>query len=386
MSVPAHTSKWGFDFNVVPVPYYESWSAPGYFWESSGNTKLLDGWHRRFGSTSNRRDSRGVYPNTNYEREIIRGKPFSGEITQSGYGFTIRKSGHFMDTYEAWTDLISNDFPSTDNARNRAVTEALSKLNEQKVNVGVFLAEAVKSADTIAGYASDLFGIILAAKRGTLFRGYFGRQYGLNGIPGEYLRWKYGVQPLAKDLYNVYQAFTVQDFTKMSLNTYASATEEYSDNSDSQYWEARQHSVKYRARCGIYAKVESEFFATATQLGLSDPLTIGWELVPYSFVLDWAVPVGNFLIGLSARQGLVFDGGFVSVKRTGRVQGRRRLDRSYNGWTITGDANGLELSYERYVRETLGGIPLPALYAKNPFRTGNVMSAIALFHNLVKGR
>lgn len=152
------------------------------------------------------------------------------------------------------------------------------------------------------------------------------------------------------------------------------------------FWEDVSHDVTLSARCGIFATVESEFIATATRLGLTDPLTIGWELVPYSFVVDWAMPVGNFLLALSARQGLVFDGGYISYKRRGTAKGRRYLPASYNGWETTGVANGYEAEYEEYFRETLGSFPMPSLYAKNPFRTGNVMSAIALFHQLTKGR
>ena len=30
-------------------------------------------------------------------------------------------------------------------------------------------------------------------------------------------------------------------------------------------------------------------------LGLTDPLTVAWEIVPYSFVVDWFIPIGNYL-------------------------------------------------------------------------------------------
>jgi hypothetical protein len=29
--------------------------------------------------------------------------------------------------------------------------------------------------------------------------------------------------------------------------------------------------------------------------GLTDPLSVAWELLPYSFVIDWFIPVGNYL-------------------------------------------------------------------------------------------
>lgn len=36
-----------------------------------------------------------------------------------------------------------------------------------------------------------------------------------------------------------------------------------------------------------------------TELGLLDVSSVAWELVPYSFVVDWFIPIGNFLSALS---------------------------------------------------------------------------------------
>lgn len=33
----------------------------------------------------------------------------------------------------------------------------------------------------------------------------------------------------------------------------------------------------------------------ATLIGQIDPLTVAWELVPFSFVVDWFIPIGNYL-------------------------------------------------------------------------------------------
>jgi hypothetical protein len=38
-------------------------------------------------------------------------------------------------------------------------------------------------------------------------------------------------------------------------------------------------------------------------LGIFNPLLIGWELVPFSFVVDWFIPVGSYLEGIDALLG-----------------------------------------------------------------------------------
>jgi hypothetical protein len=34
-------------------------------------------------------------------------------------------------------------------------------------------------------------------------------------------------------------------------------------------------------------------------LGLLDPLTVAWEIIPYSFVIDWFVPIGTYFENLN---------------------------------------------------------------------------------------
>lgn len=53
----------------------------------------------------------------------------------------------------------------------------------------------------------------------------------------------------------------------------------------------------YRAQCKLVAEVQVDNpnFALATQLGVTNPAIVAWELVPFSFVVDWFVNVGDFL-------------------------------------------------------------------------------------------
>lgn len=54
------------------------------------------------------------------------------------------------------------------------------------------------------------------------------------------------------------------------------------------------------------------------QLGLDDPLGLIWELTPYSFVVDWFLPVGQWLSSFRSIKGLTFQGGYTYVKSQGR--------------------------------------------------------------------
>lgn len=54
------------------------------------------------------------------------------------------------------------------------------------------------------------------------------------------------------------------------------------------------------------------FSAFLSRWGLSNPVASAYELLPFSVVLDWALPVGQWLSALDADNGYTFKGGSVS--------------------------------------------------------------------------
>lgn len=48
------------------------------------------------------------------------------------------------------------------------------------------------------------------------------------------------------------------------------------------------------------------------QLGLLDPVSLAWNLLPMSFVFDWFIPVGTFLDGFTATEGLTYQDGYTT--------------------------------------------------------------------------
>lgn len=53
----------------------------------------------------------------------------------------------------------------------------------------------------------------------------------------------------------------------------------------------------------VHLKVSDPLLRNSAALGLTNPLNVAWELVPFSFVVDWFLPVGSMLNSLSALQG-----------------------------------------------------------------------------------
>lgn len=60
--------------------------------------------------------------------------------------------------------------------------------------------------------------------------------------------------------------------------------------------------------------VRDELLNTASLLSLTNPLEVAWELVPFSFVADWFLPIGDFLSNMTALQGIDFQSYFIGTR------------------------------------------------------------------------
>jgi hypothetical protein len=71
----------------------------------------------------------------------------------------------------------------------------------------------------------------------------------------------------------------------------------------------RKHEVMVR----LDATIDDSFYLSLQDVGVTNPLLTAWEVTPYSFVLDWAVGVGDFLSAINAwNTGYVFKAGSVT--------------------------------------------------------------------------
>jgi len=148
---------------------------------------------------------------------------------------------------------------------------------------------------------------------------------GLDTLANGWLEYQYGWKPLISDLYGLVQAWHkgfVTSGTTFSIRAKVTDSKPYVIAQQATY-QTDGPTYFYRgsgvstatAKAGGKLRVTNSYLATLGSLGLLNPLSLAWELLPYSFVVDWFIPVGNYLAATTSTAGMQWVNGWSSIER-----------------------------------------------------------------------
>lgn len=141
---------------------------------------------------------------------------------------------------------------------------------------------------------------------------------------GLWLEYSFGWRPLCKD---VNDARTVLSKELPTRRYYGHGSE----NRSYAYTGYNPISVQYRCRVnnGATVVVDNPNLYLASQLGLANPAAVLWAVIPFSFMVDWALDISAFLESYTDFLGCSVSLPFTSVS----IRIDERHVRSYNGAT-----------------------------------------------------
>jgi hypothetical protein len=131
-------------------------------------------------------------------------------------------------------------------------------------------------------------------------------------------------------------------------------------------------SVKCLVRLD-YQKADEDL-AQLSAIGATNPFIAGWELLPWSFVVDYMSNVGDVIASWGATLGWDFLSGSCSITERLKRTGRAQLREDFSGYC--GDSvNGISLRFNRsiYLQS-----PLPGFHFQDPVSYGHAANLIAL--------
>lgn len=352
-----------------------SWNLPA---KTSGTWITFDDGSRFRRSTSYGRSRIQAIRGDNYEwsgRRNVNNNVYIQRSGPGGYQLDNMFSGNFvyrLDSSFGLNTTIGNPtFPSFE--ENEAVTKALNAIADQKVNLGENLATLGQTVRMLRSPVQSFVRLLSNFRNDKKMRKYLSKSYrdllrdGVDRrIASKYLEYVYGLKPLMQDIHSLSELAKEYGKTPLLLNGRGRSTRLLSngDTGYSQYQMWRNIRGEAKTRVSLWARVDPQFSGTRTlnQLGLANPASLVWELIPYSFCVDWILPVGPVLQALTAPAGLIFVDGSASR----RVHGHW----DYENWTSPGSGytakvvkkGGGKFIYEGYTRKVYRSWPRPGLW------------------------
>jgi hypothetical protein len=256
----------------------------------------------------------------------------------------IPSTGIFFNRFRAYT----SDYPTPPSISHNTYAEfkALRKLIERaesgiEGNIAQDIAQIGQTTRLITNTCKRLVKSITALKKGNipgavdaLWRGHMPRYHGKGpsigkSLASNWLELQYGWKPLIQDVKASMDALKRLNDTSSPLVRRVTASAKVKTNSASPILSQFSNpsnrigthnvdsftSVKFVLRY----KIDDRFKAFLAQTGFTNPINLVWEIVPFSFVVDWFIPIGPYLETLSSWDGLVFLDGSKTTFTRGTV-------------------------------------------------------------------
>lgn len=238
----------------------------------------------------------GVYPPHSYHCTVYSHNVPLIEWSTNG-------SQYFQQTASSMGLPSKPDSPFTANVKNAMLNDLYSMVKDGDFNFACFAGESAETLKMLADTTRRIGGAWMQAKKGN-FLGAARQLVGRNvrsTTAGNWLELQYGWLPLLGDTYSSMEllanrlhkparplTFRVRKRKKLNNGIQTTVTRTYSRTTFQ-----RQVQVQL-----------SEPLSFSQVLGLNDPGTVAWNLLPYSFVLDWFLPIGPWLEAAAAARQL----------------------------------------------------------------------------------
>lgn len=224
------------------------------------------------------------------------------------------------DTFLGADFLVASDKPGWVDevvaATSAAVTEAHANVSSNQISALASLAEGRKTVDSMVALTRKVLTIARKAKK--LDYRYFRKELSFKELSNSYMELRYALRPMIIDAAQVCNALDESRLWKTVRSTargYRTLTSELSDTADlgaSDYTWTRDRKV--RTVTTIRAGVLSDTKLSVTNVwGLDQPIEAMWEIVPFSFILDWFFTIGDTIAAWTPNVGVRELASWVSV-------------------------------------------------------------------------
>lgn len=314
-------------------------------------------------------------------------KLFGNTTTHGGMADAGTYKGDYLVDPTCNMSCISDEITwAIDSARD----ELISQLNEEAM-IAVNIAERQQSINMMTNRVMQIYRFTSKLRRGDI-RGAAavlrvdptpirsrpkgnGRWRRSKDYSNAWLEFHFGWEPLVQDIGACIDLLSEPIpggvFTVKGRNTPFEKRFYRSIDSSFQEYELRELKGRVRGKAGAEIYVTDPNAYLANRLGLVNPLSVVWELVPYSFVVDWFANVSQFIGQFSDLYGCTVLNPWYGWTM---VVGSSRYEYHYTSEGLHGqEVNQTALYSRRYL-----GIPSVKLGIRPPKRLSVVRAATAI--------
>lgn len=203
----------------------------------------------------------------------------------------------------------SNDVnPYSDKARNKAYSKFKDKALGDTAQLGAFIAEGKQSYGMIANRATGIYRSYRQLRRGN-FRGFLKElsvdpkrkhrsktRAFAHEISGLWLEYWFGWSPSVNDMFaaveQLNRTLSAERLHGVGMSWLPKREVRIGSTSNVRHTTCEG---KLFVKTGATCRLVNPDAALSASLGLANPLSIAWEVVPFSFVVDWFTKFGNVL-------------------------------------------------------------------------------------------
>jgi hypothetical protein len=208
-------------------------------------------------------------------------------------------------------------------------------------------------------------------------------------VADNWLALQYGWLPLLSDIDGACKKLAQRQFPpvfKFKGRSTTTDSQQVIKTAPATYGRFEWYELEYKCETEfMMAFVQTNYAArTMSELGISDPALLAWELLPYSFVVDWFLPIGKYLSSINYTSGLSFKTGYVrqfsSNVWMSKITGNKFHVNGPPAYTQTFFAAPYSLSRNIWLSRTrLNAAPSPTLpQLKNPLSPTHMLNGLAL--------
>lgn len=272
---------------------------------------------------------------TKFDVTVSSGVAGVGEISYREGNLTHRYTGvRSLTSLPSWAGFQSNE---RSRLENMAIVDALTRLKDQRVNLGVMAAEAHGTAQMLYGAANWIEKVRRAYRNKDLRQAYktfrdnsnfqsfsaWKKRYGqsierartLSRVPDAWLYYHYGLKPTIDDidgsLREIYRDPSAHPSFWETVVVGSSRLKNYglvTRSSGHALVGRAKVSCRESVRCRVRVTPRNEFLARMASTGVTNPAEALWNRLPASFLVDYFFSVGDYLSVLDAGVGWNFTG------------------------------------------------------------------------------